>query len=79
MIGNFSDFINKKTQQHIFENVVTTSVTDEGVILDSKDKIELKKSKEPEIRMVSDDKILSKMTMYVLNYLRKHINVFSFL
>ena len=23
--------------------------------------------------MVSDDKILSKMTMYVLNYLRKHI------
>ena len=73
MIGNFSDFINEKRQQHIFENVVTTSVTDEGVILDSKDKIELEKSKEPKIRMVSDDKILSKMTMYVLNYLRKHI------
>ena len=73
MIENFSDFINKKTQQHIFENVVTTSVTDEGVILDSKDRIELEKSKEPKIRMVSDDKILSKMTIYVLNYLRKHI------
>ena len=65
MIGNFSDFINEKRQQHIFENVVTTSVTDEGVILDSKDKIELEKSKEPKIRMVSDDKILSKMTMYL--------------
>ncbi len=73
MIGSFSDFINEKTQQHIFENVVTTSVTDEGVMLDSKDKIELEKSEEPKIRMVSDDKILSKMTIYVLNYLRKHI------
>lgn len=73
MIGSFSDFINEKTQQHIFENVVTTSVIDEGVMLDSKDKIELEKSEEPKIRMVSDDKILSKMTIYVLNYLRKHI------
>lgn len=81
MIESFSEF-NKRTPQNLFEEASLPQVGDsyeDGVVLDSIDQEELEKSEKPDIKMVSDSKILSKMTMYVIKVLRKSIKTENFL
>lgn len=73
MIESFSDF-NKRTSKNILESVENNIDLMDGVVLDSIDQKKLETEGEPKVKMVYDDKILSKMTLLVLNNLRKKIN-----
>ena len=73
MIESFKEF-SKKTSNGIFEEIspnVGNNIYDD-VVLDAKDQEELKKG-EPDIEFISDNAILSKMTMVVIKKLRENI------
>ncbi len=73
MIESFKEF-SKKTSNGIFEKLspnVGNNIYDD-VVLDTKDQEELKKG-EPNIEFISDNGILSKMTIVVIKKLRENI------
>ena len=73
MIESFKEF-SKKTSNGIFEELspnVGNNIYDD-VVLDTKDQEELKKG-EPDIEFISDNGILSKMTLVVIKKLRENI------
>ena len=73
MIESFKEF-SKKTSNGIFEELspnVGNNIYDD-VVLDTKDQEELKKG-EPDIEFISDNGILSKMTIVVIKKLRENI------
>jgi len=75
MIESFGEF-NKRTSNSILEEVtpIVENTMDGDVVLDSKDEEKLRKSGEPDIETVSDNGVLSKMTMLVIKKLRKNID-----
>lgn len=70
MIESFNSFLNRGT------SIIMESNESFGndVVLDSVEQKELETYGEPDLEMVYDNKILSKMTLLVLNNLRKNIN-----
>ena len=73
MIESFKEF-SKKTSNGIFEELIPNFRNNlyDDVVLDAKDQEELKKG-EPNIETVSDNDILSKMTIVVIKKLRENI------